>query len=386
MVVYDAVVVGLGGVGSFALRNLARQGKGGKFLGIERFNIGHSNGSSHGKSRIYRRAYFEHANYVPWIEYSLKQFRELEVSSGLSLMEECGALVMDTTDDPNKLPPYVQACHDSAQEHGIPVEVLELGDLQERFPQLWYNHKGMMGIYEPHAGILRPERIIKAALDEAKAKDSVEITENGWVAEIQDLSKPGERGPVELVIKTDDGQEQHVVTRNLLVAAGAWTGQLIPEWKPHLSVTRQVQGWIDVSKTEGDSSLFDSANFPAWFMSSPDLPLPAYGIPCDTNGDEEYKHWIKVGVHGRNISVRDLAKNPATCSPIEKAEMQLSTARSLSTAAWRSPQNPMPSYAELKPCLYTMTADTHYMIGKPAGYESVFCVAGLSGHGELLCT
>jgi glycine/D-amino acid oxidase-like deaminating enzyme len=80
--------------------------------------------------------------------------------------------------------------------------------------------------------------------------------------------------------------------------------------------------------------------------------------------------------------VRDLAKNPSSASAMEIAELQLATACGLSEAGWKSPQHGLlPNYAELQPCLYTMTADTHYMIGKPAGYQSVFCVAGLSGHG-----
>jgi sarcosine oxidase len=378
---YDAVVIGLGGVGSFALRNLAKQGKGGKFLGIERFTRGHEKGSSHGRTRIYRRAYFEHANYVPWIEHSLKEFRSLEEASGKDLMQECGALMMDTTQNPDQLPPLVQACFDSAQEYNIPVEILQLEDLRERFPQFLYNYDNMVGIYEPHAGLLRPERIIDAALAEAEAEGGVEITENTHVAEIRDLSEDGgSRGPVELVLRTDDGEERHIQTRSLLVSAGAWTGQLIPAWKPHLNVTRQLQGWIDVSQIEGDSDLFASDTMPAWLMVTPDCPLPVYGLPCDS-AVSECKNLMKVGIHGRSIRVRDLAKNPSGVSAMEMAELQMATVRGLSVAGWKSPQYDMPNYAELKPCLYTMTADTHYMIGQPAGYQSVFCVAGLSGHG-----
>lgn len=378
---YDAVVLGLGGVGSFALRNLAKQGKGGKFLGIERFTRGHAKGSSHGKTRIYRRAYFEHANYVPWIEHSLKEFRSLEEASGKDLMQECGALMMDTTQNPDQLPPLVQACYDTAQEHSIPVEILDLQNLQERFPQFQYNFKNMVGIYEPQAGLLRPERIIEAALAEAEAEGGVEITENAHITKIRDLSEQGgTRGPVELVIKTDDGEERHIQTRSLLVSAGAWTGQLIPTWKPHLNVTRQIQGWIDVSETEGDAALFASDAMPAWLMVTPECPLPVYGLPCDL-ADADNKNLMKVGIHGRSVRVQDLANNPSGTSVMEIAELQLATACGLNEMGWKSSQYGLPNYAELKPCLYTMTADTHYMIGQPAGYQSVFCVAGLSGHG-----
>jgi glycine/D-amino acid oxidase-like deaminating enzyme len=306
----------------------------------------------------------------------------LEKNSGKDLMQECGALMMDTTNDLDQLPPLVQACYDTAQEHNIPVEILDLANLEQRFPQFQYNFKNMVGIYEPHAGLLRPEKIIEAALAEAEAEGGVEITENAQVAEIRDLSEQGgARGPVELVIKTDDGEERHIQTRSLLVSAGAWTGQLIPAWKPHLNVTRQIQGWIDVSQTEGDPALFASDTMPAWLMVTPECPLPVYGLPCDS-ADSENKDLLKVGIHGRSVRVRDLAKNPSSASAMEIAELQLATACGLSEAGWKSPQHGLlPNYAELQPCLYTMTADTHYMIGKPAGYQSVFCVAGLSGHG-----
>ncbi len=57
---FDTIVIGVGGMGSTALRHLARRGQ--KVLGIERFDLGHSMGSSHGLNRIIRLAYFGHPN------------------------------------------------------------------------------------------------------------------------------------------------------------------------------------------------------------------------------------------------------------------------------------------------------------------------------------
>jgi FAD dependent oxidoreductase. len=48
-------VVGLGAVGSAALRFLAQQGH--EAVGYEQFTRGHTRGSSHGESRIYRLTY-----------------------------------------------------------------------------------------------------------------------------------------------------------------------------------------------------------------------------------------------------------------------------------------------------------------------------------------
>jgi len=51
---YDAVVVGLGGMGAAAAACLARRGQ--RVLGVERFGAVHDRGSSHGDSRIVRQA------------------------------------------------------------------------------------------------------------------------------------------------------------------------------------------------------------------------------------------------------------------------------------------------------------------------------------------
>ena len=54
---YDVIVLGVGGMGSATVHELARRGC--KVLGIEQFNIGHDQGSSHGVNRIIRLAYAE---------------------------------------------------------------------------------------------------------------------------------------------------------------------------------------------------------------------------------------------------------------------------------------------------------------------------------------
>ena len=47
-----------------------------RVLGLERFpQAGHSHGSSHGRSRIIRTAYFEDPRYVPLLKRSFELFR-----------------------------------------------------------------------------------------------------------------------------------------------------------------------------------------------------------------------------------------------------------------------------------------------------------------------
>jgi sarcosine oxidase len=60
---YDTIVLGLGGMGSAAAFHVARRGK--RVVGLEQFTLAHDRGSSHGRSRVTRQAYFENPAYVP---------------------------------------------------------------------------------------------------------------------------------------------------------------------------------------------------------------------------------------------------------------------------------------------------------------------------------
>ena len=81
--VYDCIVIGFGGVGSSALREAAK--KGWKVLGIDQFGPAHDQGSSHGQTRIFRRAYFEHPNYVPLANRAFEMWDELNKRHRTSL-------------------------------------------------------------------------------------------------------------------------------------------------------------------------------------------------------------------------------------------------------------------------------------------------------------
>src|SRR5205085_11325703 len=76
LMIYDAIVIGIGSMGSAAAYHLAKRGK--RVLGLEQFNIGHDLGSAHGVNRIIRLAYAEHPAYVPLLRRAYKLWRDLE--------------------------------------------------------------------------------------------------------------------------------------------------------------------------------------------------------------------------------------------------------------------------------------------------------------------
>jgi sarcosine oxidase len=379
---YDVVVVGLGAVGSFALRALAKQGQGARVLGVEQFRLGHhGRGSSHGRSRIYRRAYFEHPSYVPWIEHSIRVFRDLERSQNKSLLEECGCLLLaPSSSSPNSLPPLLASSLASASQHDIPVEYLATNDLKQRYPQLLYKHD-LVGLLEPQAGILRPERVMRAAVADAMSEANVEIMDESHVIGVEAVAVGSNQHHLVRIKNSVSGEVEEILTRTVLLSTGAYVSRLVPSWAHLLKVTRQFQCWIDLSSSPHRSS-YSSKDLPAWYMETPDWPIPVYGIPTDPNADDvEARHWLKVSSHGRDTVVHESLLNPSKLNLEEIQECRTVAAAGLDPAAWEHlPESSKDAFfVESVPCMYTMTPDKNYMIGSPS--PGVFCVAGLSGHG-----
>src|SRR5205085_6152279 len=120
---YDAIVLGIGGVGSAALYHLARRGV--RVLGIDRFNPPHDRGSTHGHTRVIRQAYFEHPNYVPLLKESYREWHELESQLGRRLFYQIG-LVEVGPPDGLVVPGVLRA----ADEHHLTVESLTAPEIE----------------------------------------------------------------------------------------------------------------------------------------------------------------------------------------------------------------------------------------------------------------
>ena len=80
---YNAIVVGIGAMGSATCYQLARRNK--RVLGIERFDIPHDLGSSHGYTRIIRLAYYEHPSYVALLRRAYELWADIERTTGEQL-------------------------------------------------------------------------------------------------------------------------------------------------------------------------------------------------------------------------------------------------------------------------------------------------------------
>lgn len=340
---YDIAVIGLGAVGSFTLLSCARAGM--RAVGLDRHPPGHDRGSSHGHSRIFRHAYFEHPDYVPLLRAATSGFEQLEVEAGASLLHRCGVLLIGEPDSP-----VLTGSAGAAERWGVPVQALTAAEVERRWP-VFRLAAGQRALLEPGAGLVRPEAAIRAAVSRAQALGA-EVREeavHGWEEQASGVR-----------IRTGQGE---LGARTVVIAAGAWTPVLVPALAPLLTVTRQVQGWVHPTTAPGP--------FPAWLVDRPGQHH-LYGIPADPlAGDGR----CKVAVHGSDqvttADALDRAVQPHDGIALRQAlDQHLPGLR-----------GPVGSAAA---CMYTTTPDEHFIVDRASGCQHTWVAAGLSGHGFKL--
>src|SRR5919199_316134 len=208
---YDVIVVGIGGMGSATAWQLARRGQ--RVLGLERFDIPHTMGSSHGVTRIIRLPYYEDPAYVPLLRRAYALWRELEAAGGERLLVTTGSIDGGPEDGA-----IFQGALGSARLHGLPHEVLTGAEVNARWPgyRLPASHRA---VFQPEGGFVLSERAIVAHADAAMAAGAeIRARERvlGWEA------RPGGEG---VAVTTDKGRYE---AGRLVLAAGAWMADLAP--------------------------------------------------------------------------------------------------------------------------------------------------------------
>src|SRR5437867_7072152 len=124
---HDVIIAGLGAMGSAAAYHLAASGR--RVLGLDRFHPPHDLGSSHGRTRIIREAYYEHPLYVPLVQRAYELWTQLERASTIPLMRRTGGIMAGAESGE-----LFRGALDSATTHGIAHEILDAAALAERFP------------------------------------------------------------------------------------------------------------------------------------------------------------------------------------------------------------------------------------------------------------
>lgn len=225
---YDAIVVGLGAMGSAATYQLAKAGA--RVLGIDRYRPPHDRGSSHGESRITRLAIGEGAHFVPLVKRSHELWREIEAETGETLFTETGMLLIgaDRAAVLHGSEDFLATTIAAAREHDVPHETLDAAEAAARFPQFVLTGDERGAYYEPGAGFVRPERAVAAQLQLAE-RHGAELRFDERVTRVD-----GHR------VETDKG---HAEADKVVLAAGPWIGDFGLD-ASRFAVHRQVLYWF----------------------------------------------------------------------------------------------------------------------------------------------
>lgn len=324
-------------MGSAAAAHLASRGR--RVLGLEQFQPAHDNGSSHGRSRVIRLAYFENPAYVPLLRRAYELWRRLERDTDRRLLQITGGLMIGAPESE-----VVTGSLRSAQEHGLAHELLDAAQIRRRFPPFTPSD-GVVGFHETDAGVLFPEEAIRAHLDVA--------VDHGAHVHFDE--------PVQHWRVTPSGAVEVTTTRSryeagrIVLAPGSWASQLFQLPELPLAVEPQTLYWFTPS---GGAEPFAADRFPVYIWDLGD-GVQFYGFPADDDGR------VKVAFFRTKNG-----DEPSLRAALRPLMPSLASGALVETAS----------------CKYTLTPDHHFVIGCHPHHEQVILASPCSGHGYKFAT
>ena len=342
---FDVIVLGLGGMGSAAAYHLARRGR--RVLGLERFPPAHARGSSHGRSRVIRLAYFEDPAYVPLLLRAYELWSELASRTPEPLLTLTGGLMLGPEDGP-----LVSGSLRSARAHDLAHELLTHAELRRRYPQL-RPAAGTVALLDHKAGYVDPEATVRTHLQLAAAAGAELHCEEA----VLDFAAAGDH----VTVRTGRGE---YAAERLVLTPGPWAPQVLDELALPLRVERHVLYWFAPSAGE---AAFSPACFPVYiwergdgvqFYGFPHQPGPPGGVktalfhagePCTPESIDRSIHPGEVAAMQRCISEHI----PGLAGPLVHATT----------------------------CMYTCTPDGHFLIDRHPRHPQIIIGSPCSGHG-----
>jgi sarcosine oxidase len=339
---HDVIVVGLGAMGSAAAFHLARRGQ--RVLGLDRFSPPHLLGSSHGRSRIIREAYFEHPTYVPLLQRAYTLWDELGWLASADVLRLTGGLMLGRPDSV-----VVAGAKKSAELHHLPCEIFSAAQVRARFPGL-RPPEGFAAVWEPRAGVLFPETCISAHLRQAALAGATLRTDEqvlDWAADGAGIRVTTTRGV-------------HTASQ-LVLAAGSWINQLARLSAPPCTIERQVLFWFEPASSP---ARFRADRCPVHLWQLDDQRF-FYGFPDLGEG-------VKVAFHhAGETTTPEAVRRDVSAGEVE--QMREVLRRFLPEA-----DGPLRQTAV---CLYTNMPDQHFWIDRHPEHPQALIVSPCSGHG-----
>lgn len=365
---YDTVVVGVGGMGSATALELARRDQ--DVLALERFNIPHSRGSSHGYSRIVSRSFYERAAYMPLYDRACELWEQLEREWGQRLFYREGSI---TTGRPGS--PIISTAKRTADRFDVAHELLSPGEAEQRFPgyRIPEDHEVLV---QPTDGFLVPRDGVRACVGLAH-QHGAEIHAR---TEVLDWSPTADGVRVRLDPNAADGggadepasatsgppaSAVTVTADRLAVTAGPWTPAVVAPTRDVLTVERQVLGRFQPDSPD----LFGPERFPVSAVTTANgqySAFPAHGAP----GVKLARvHHLEETVDPDEVGTAVTAEDEAVLRWFGDRYLAGGTGPTM----------------RLETCLYTNTPDGRFIVDTHPEHPQVCFAAGFSGHGFKFC-
>ncbi|MFS0647514.1 N-methyl-L-tryptophan oxidase [Siminovitchia sp. 179-K 8D1 HS] len=336
-------VIGLGAMGSMALWQLAKEGV--SVIGFEQFGIGHDRSASGGETRVFRTAYKEGSNYIPFLKDAYKLWRELEDETGNDLLQLTKGLIIG---DPEL--GSIKNVMKSINEYNLAHEILGKEEAEHRFPQHWLFPNEQM-IVDEMAGYLRPQYSIISAVLRARDLGAAVYSHT-----CVDSLKYEEDG----VSIYANGEVFHV--GKVIITAGPWAAKFNKEFASSVQVRRLVNSWF----LPKDKKQFNEQKFPVFTRESDGISY--YGFPS-VDGC-----MVKIGVFSTE---KDQISGPESLDrsvSIDEVKVFSEFVKKYLPDLHCDPSR-VNAYMEI------YTKDGHPIIGKIPGNDNIIILTGFSGHG-----
>jgi len=338
---YEVVVVGAGIIGSSCAWQLAKQNV--PTLLIDQQSTPHNQGSSHGITRLIRKAYFEHPDYVPLLIRSYELWHELNQNSDSNLVNLNGVVICGTPQNE-----VMEGIRHSANTHQLAIEILSKTSLANLLPQIRLG-EGFEAILEKDAGYTLVEASIETLHDE--------FTRLGGQSNLQCKMLRWDESTNGVNIHTSQGT---ISCDKLVIAAGPWITKLVDQCQINLIARRVPIFWV--APPDG---LKMGQNGPCFGVAMPDGFF--YGVP-DLDG-----RGMKIGRHCGLEEIED-----PDIPQLELKSQDWSTVATFLKKVFRIDNPIMNDYSI---CRYTMSDDGHFILGFLPGSENTLIASICSGHG-----
>lgn len=350
----DVIVVGMGAMGSASAYQIARRGV--RTIAIDRFDPPHDQGSTHGVSRLTRESIGEGDAYVPLARRSHEIWREIEAETGDTLLLACGTLVIggDRSVSAHGKQDFVGRTIAAARRFGIPHETLSAAEVVARYPQ--FALRGDEEAYfEPGGGLVYPERCLAAQLAMA-GQHGAQLRRDEQVRRVEVFAS-------HVRVTTD---RETYEAGDAVLAAGPWLPELLGGGGLPLALHRQVMFWY----APGDEAAMRPERLPAfvWFHGE-GVDDYFYGFPALSDG-----LGVKVATESYGTP---LARPEALARNVAPQEAE---AMHASQVAGRLP-GLTTTLRHARACLYTVTPDADFVIGRDPERPRLVVVSPCSGHG-----